>query len=127
MTAVDFLLEKITFKKLENDVYLYPRVTNVDIKQVKEIEKKQIIDAYTHNRFLLQITAEQYYNENYKKPIPVTEDELLKAGISAGIEQTEELQDEFIIKFVDWLNVNTYKYPTATTTSELLLIFKNKL
>lgn len=73
MTAIEFLLEKITLKKLEHDVYLYPRVTNVDIEQAKEMES------------------------------------------------------DFIIKFVDWLNVNAYKYSTETTTSELLLIFKKKL
>jgi hypothetical protein len=56
-----------------------------------------------------------------------TEDELFEAGISAGIEETEELQDEFAINFVDWVNVNAYKYPTATTTLELLLIFKKQL
>jgi hypothetical protein len=73
MTAVDFLLEKITLKKLEHDVYLYPRVTYKDIEQAKEMES------------------------------------------------------DFIIKFADWVNVNAYKYPTKTTTSELLLIFKNQL
>ena len=44
MTAVDFLLQKITLKKLEHDVYLYPRVTNKNIEQAKEMEKQQIID-----------------------------------------------------------------------------------
>jgi hypothetical protein len=44
MTAVDFLLGKITLKKRETDIYLYPRVTNKDIEQAKEMEKQQIID-----------------------------------------------------------------------------------
>jgi metallophosphoesterase superfamily enzyme len=44
MTAVDFLLKKITLKKLEHDVYLYPRVTNKDIEQVKEMEKQKVIE-----------------------------------------------------------------------------------
>jgi hypothetical protein len=73
MTAIDFLLEKITLKKLEHDVYLYPRVTNEDIEKAKEMES------------------------------------------------------DFIIKFADWVNVNAYKYPTKTTTSELLLIFKKPI
>ena len=30
-----------------------------------EMEKKQIIDAYIHDRALLKITAEQYYNETF--------------------------------------------------------------
>ena len=66
MTAIDFLLEKITFKKLEHDIYLYPRVSIKDIEEAKEMEKQQIIDAYTHDRVLFQITAEKYFNETFK-------------------------------------------------------------
>ena len=55
-----------------------------------------------------------------------TEDELFELGISAGIEETEELQDEFAIDFAEWLNVNAYKYPTKTTTKELLEIYKKQ-
>lgn len=32
-----------------------------------------------------------------------TEDELFEAGILAGIEETEELRDEFAIEFVEWI------------------------
>ena len=69
MTAIDFLLEKITFKKLEHDIYLYPRVSIKDIEEAKEMEKQQIIDAYTHDRVLFQITAEKYFNETYKEKL----------------------------------------------------------
>ena len=31
---------------------------------------------------------------------------------------------EDIIKFTDWVNENAYKYPTNTTTRELLEIYK---
>jgi hypothetical protein len=55
-----------------------------------------------------------------------TEDELFELGISAGIEETEELQDEFAIGFNDWVNVNGYKYPTKITTKELLEIYKKE-
>ena len=71
MTAVEFLLEKITLKKLENDVYLYPRVTNEDIEQAKEMFEKQIINAFKRGAInkmngIEEINSEQYYNETFK-------------------------------------------------------------
>ena len=38
--------------------------------------------------------------------------------------ELEQIADDEMIKFFDWANVNAYKYPTQTTTSELLQIFK---
>ncbi len=38
------------------------------LEKAKAMEKEQIIDAYTHDRALLKITAEQYYTENYYNP-----------------------------------------------------------
>ena len=35
-------------------------------EQAKEMEKEQIIESYTHDRLILKITAEQYYNETFK-------------------------------------------------------------
>lgn len=67
-TAVDFLLEKITLKKLEHDVYLYPRVTNEDIEQAKEMFEQQIINACCLDKRQYN-NAEQYYNETYKKQL----------------------------------------------------------
>jgi hypothetical protein len=45
-TAVEWFIEKITLKKTETDIYLYPRVTNEDIEKAKEMEKEQTITAY---------------------------------------------------------------------------------
>jgi hypothetical protein len=60
-TAVEWLL----FELSKNG--LLPDGIPSDIhNKSKEMEKQQIIDAYTHERVLLQITAEQYYNETYK-------------------------------------------------------------
>jgi hypothetical protein len=62
MTAVEWFNDEILIH-LNFDQRLYLK----DIfEQAKELEKQQIIDAYTHDRVLLQITAEQYYNETYK-------------------------------------------------------------
>lgn len=36
-------------------------------EKAKEMEKEQIIESYTHDRLILKITAEQYYNETYSK------------------------------------------------------------
>ena len=35
-------------------------------KQAKEMEKEQMMDAYTHDRLMLKITGEQYYKETFK-------------------------------------------------------------
>ena len=69
-TAVDFLLEKITLKKLENDVYLYPRITNEDIEQAKEMFEQQIEKAYYDGKQdIPSMSDEEYYNETYKKQL----------------------------------------------------------
>jgi predicted nucleotidyltransferase len=41
-------------------------------------------------------------------------------------EECEKIADEFAIEFAEWLNVNAYKYPTKTTTKELLEIYKKE-
>lgn len=59
-SAVEWLARKIYFEGLDDEF----------VKQAKEIEKKQIIDAILNNQNgLLRrktiIEAEQYYNETY--------------------------------------------------------------
>jgi hypothetical protein len=62
-------IEKITLKKTETDIYLYPRISFEDVLKAKEIEKEQIIDAYAQG-FIeserMDKGAEQYYNETFK-------------------------------------------------------------
>lgn len=41
-------------------------------------------------------------------------------------EKLEIIAEEFAIDFSDWLNINAYKYPTKTTTKELLEIYKKE-
>jgi hypothetical protein len=66
-TAVDYLLKEISAilgpleTKPIRDLFIVDA-----INKAKQMEKQQIIDAYTHERVLLKITAEQYYNETYK-------------------------------------------------------------
>jgi len=60
MTAVEWLIEQLKINNYISDNAHWL------IDEAKEMEKQQIIDAYTHDRVLLQITAEQYYNETYK-------------------------------------------------------------
>ena len=56
-TAVEWLMETLTeYNYLNKNADHY-------LEQALEMEKEQIIDAYTHDRALLKITAEQYYNE----------------------------------------------------------------
>ena len=65
-----------------------------------------------------------------------TEDELFELGISAGIEETEELQDDFAIGFAFYLSDNYTSRTLDTwddavgirfTTKELLEIYKKIL
>jgi hypothetical protein len=50
-TAIDWLLKKITLKKLDNEIYLYPKLSNQEIEQAKEIYEKQMIE---YGRFCVQ-------------------------------------------------------------------------
>lgn len=50
-TAVEWLLEKITLKKLDNEIYLYPKLSNQEIEQAKEIYEQQMIE---YGRFCVQ-------------------------------------------------------------------------
>jgi hypothetical protein len=63
MTAVEWLVEQMKLDELFNADYF--------IKQAKEMEKEQIIDAASDHcyptRELARIDAEQYYNETYNK------------------------------------------------------------
>jgi hypothetical protein len=59
-TAVEWLIEELEMNILWTDK------ARKAVYKAKEMEKQQIIDAYTHERVLLQITAEQYYNETFK-------------------------------------------------------------
>jgi hypothetical protein len=45
-TALDLFIEKITLKKTETDIYLYPRISFEDVLKAKEMEKEQTITAY---------------------------------------------------------------------------------
>jgi hypothetical protein len=63
-TAVEWLYERL--ERMIPRSALYDIDKREYFKQAKEMEKQQIIDAYTHERVLLKITAEQYYNETYK-------------------------------------------------------------
>lgn len=51
-------------------------------------------------------------------------DNFLSKKLEMTIEKAEQIADDFSVKFFDWANVNAYKYPTKTTTIELLQIFK---
>ena len=48
-----------------------------------------------------------------------------KEGFS-NYDYLSNVADEFAIEFAEWLNVNAYKYPTKTTTKELLEIYKKE-
>jgi hypothetical protein len=67
-TAVEWLANELYEKfEMRGDGLLYDDI----LKQAKEMEKQQIIDAYASGYIdgvaQNKITAEQYYNETYKK------------------------------------------------------------
>jgi hypothetical protein len=41
-TAVELLLEKITLKKVDNDIYFYPTISIEDVEKIKEMHKQEI-------------------------------------------------------------------------------------
>jgi len=63
-TAVEFLVQELT--RLGHNFNLYKK----EIEQAKEMEKQQIIDAYSEgdvNGIMDgEIRAEKYYNETFK-------------------------------------------------------------
>jgi hypothetical protein len=62
-TAVDFLVKGLPMINWEDPFY------SDLLEQANKMFEQQIIDAYTHDRDLLQITAEQYYNKTYDKKL----------------------------------------------------------
>ena len=62
-SAVEYLVNTLTKREYISDNDPLKEV----IEQAKEMEKQQIIDAYTHDRALLKITAEQYYEQTFNK------------------------------------------------------------
>jgi hypothetical protein len=62
MTAVEWLEDEIRWY-ISNDDRLYDM-----FKKAKEMEKKQIMDAYETElyQYKTEISAEEYYNETFK-------------------------------------------------------------
>lgn len=67
-TAIDWLVERINHAKIEK-ILTTQRLYELK-KIAKQIEKKQVIDAFNFGVLLGKIntysTAEQYYNETYE-------------------------------------------------------------
>ena len=83
----------------------------------------------------------EYYSFLHKQNLNgrESEDELFELGIQVGIEETEQLQDEFAIGFAEWFSDNTLRvdldaYKTfgdndetkPHTIKKLLEIYKNR-
>jgi hypothetical protein len=60
-TAVEWLEKRYNDPLLKDNF-----ISQAEFQKAKEMEKEQIIEAYMDDRYLLQITAEQYYNETFK-------------------------------------------------------------
>jgi hypothetical protein len=70
MTAVEWLEEKLDDALSDTD-YLTWKLVCEAVKEVKVMEKQQIIDSYASGYIdgvaQNKITAEQYYNDTFKK------------------------------------------------------------
>ena len=63
-TAVEWLFNELDkYYQMKSNFKSKKEILN----KAKEMEKQQIIDAYTHDRALLKITAEQYYEQTFNK------------------------------------------------------------
>jgi hypothetical protein len=49
-----------------------------------------------------------------------------KSGKRFDIQNAETIAHDYAIEFNDWVNINAYKYPTNTTTKQLLETFKKQ-
>lgn len=70
-TAVEWLLKQIStskyFYKLMEDIQSRSTVAQSNIfDQAKEMEKKQIENAFNYGQFDLGMEADEYYNEIFK-------------------------------------------------------------
>lgn len=66
-TAVEWLKSQILEGSINiENGEMYIKLPKDALNKAKAMEKEQIIDSYTHDRLMLKITAEQYYNENFK-------------------------------------------------------------
>jgi hypothetical protein len=71
-------MEQSAVEWLEKQLFelKYPTLNQIEIlKQAKEMEKQQIIDAYRRSTYQFEVdakincrTAEEYYNETFNKP-----------------------------------------------------------
>ena len=67
-TAIDWLISELFNQGLfdSNKAFSYTNIYRLD-REAKEIEKKQIINAWiVEDNELQKMSAEKYYNENYE-------------------------------------------------------------
>ena len=66
-TAVEYLLVELAKTIKSVPAHTWVRVSDI-ITKAREMEKGQIIEAYEEgDRYKLNFTGEQYYNEKFKK------------------------------------------------------------
>jgi len=65
-------------------------------------------------------------NKLREKLLKAIQGMVIRKGMNEITDECEQITDDAMIKFFDWANVNAYKFPTKTTTTELLQIFKEK-
>ena len=64
-TPVEWLVANIDWQLLRT-TKTHKAHYNMIVEQAKEMEKQQIIESYIHDRLILKITAEEYYNKTFK-------------------------------------------------------------
>ena len=69
-TAVEWLVEQISYTTTRSEIISYHKDISKLVEQAKEMEKEQIITAASDHCYptceLARIDAEKYYNETFK-------------------------------------------------------------
>jgi hypothetical protein len=72
-TAVEWLVEQISYTTTRNEIISYHKDISKLVEQAKEMEKEQIMTAFTQGDIFgadffdrVNITAEKYYKETYE-------------------------------------------------------------
>jgi hypothetical protein len=73
-TAVEWLVEKISYSTSDGTIISYHFIINKLVEQAKEMEKQQIVEAHGNKlkkskdegNYEYWFSGEDYYNKNYK-------------------------------------------------------------
>jgi len=77
-TSIQTLLEQIVLKQVQGSVYLVPAITDIQIKEIVDLHRKEIEDSYKkgcsigfndcrNGTLLISKLSDEYYNETFEQ------------------------------------------------------------